>query len=63
MFDCDLYPIEAVKLMREKWQDTKGKASHAGRMRQAGPKAAATRRRSASARKAWTTRRATAEED
>jgi hypothetical protein len=63
MFDCDLYPIEAVKLMRKRWQETQGKASHAGRMKQAGPKAAATRKRSASARRAWTTRRARSEED
>lgn len=58
MFDCGLYPVEAVKLMRTHWQQTKGKPSHAGRMKQAGPKAAETRRKSAIARKAWVTRRA-----
>ena len=63
MFDCGLYPIEAVKLMRAHWKDTEGKPSHAARMKQAGPKAAATRKRSASARKAWTTRRDKTAED
>jgi hypothetical protein len=24
MFDADFYPIEAIRLMRQRWQDTKG---------------------------------------
>ncbi len=63
MFDCELYPIEAVKLMRTRWNETKGMPSHAGRMKQAGPKAAATRKRSAGALKAWATRRSRSKED
>lgn len=58
MFDCGLYPIAAIKLMRAHWQETKGVPSHAARMKAAGAKAAATRKRTASAKKAWTTRRA-----
>ena len=57
MFDCDLYPIVAVKLMRSHWQATEGKPSHAGHMKDAGPRAAATRKRSLAAGKAWATRR------
>ena len=58
MFDAGMYPIEAVKLMRAHWQLTKGVADHAARMKDAGPRAAATRKRGAAARKAWATRRA-----
>ena len=36
MFDCALYPIEAVKLMRACWQETGGVPNHSGRMKQAG---------------------------
>lgn len=57
MFDAGLYPIDAIKLMRAHWQDTKGVPSHAARMKDAGPKAAQTRKRRAAARKAWATRR------
>ena len=57
MFDCDLYPLEAIKLMRDRWQVTKGRPDHSGRMKDAGKKAAATRRRSAAAQKSWETRR------
>lgn len=58
MFDCGLYPVAAIKLMRAHWQETKGVPSHAARMKAAGAKAAATRKRTASAKKAWATRRA-----
>jgi hypothetical protein len=58
MFDAGLYPIKAIKLMRAHWQATKGVPSHQARMKAAGAKAAATRKRSASARRAWKTRRA-----
>src|SRR3954453_3382007 len=57
MFDADLYPIEAIKLMRAQWQETKGKPRRMP-MIGAGAKAAATRKRSETARKAWETRRA-----
>src|SRR3954453_17817552 len=57
MFDADLYPIEAIKLMRARWQETKGKPRRMP-MIGAGAKAAATRKRSETARKAWETRRA-----
>jgi hypothetical protein len=58
MFDAALYPIEAIKLLRAHWQQTRGKPSHKARMKDAGAKAALTRKRGASARKAWQTRRA-----
>ena len=57
MFDSGLYPVEAIKLMREHWKKTEGVPNHAARMKDAGPKAAATRKRRAAARKAWVTRR------
>lgn len=57
MYDCGLYPIEAIRLLRSHWQETKGTPSHKARMKDAGVKAARTRKLSASARKAWTTRR------
>ncbi len=63
MFDAGLYPIEAIKLMRAHWQETKGVANHAARMKDAGPRAAATRKRRTAARKAWVTRRSAAELD
>lgn len=59
MFDAGLYPIEGIKQLRAHWQLTEGKLNHKARMRDAGVKAALTRKRSASARKAWATRRAT----
>ena len=58
MFDCGFYPLEAIQLMRARWQETKGVPSHAARLKSAAVKAHATRRRSAIARKAWATRRA-----
>jgi hypothetical protein len=99
MYDCGLYPIAAIKMLRAHWQDTKGVPNHKPRMKDAGVKVARTRdyrrrghkaaasraqrlrtaasravvdrfpsskgsdtsitsRRSAPARKAWTTRRA-----
>lgn len=57
MLDAGFYPVEAIKLMRAHWQATKGVASHAARMKDAGRKAALTRKRSATASKAWVTRR------
>jgi hypothetical protein len=43
MYDCGLYPIEAVKLLRNHWQKTLGKPDHKPRMKDAGAKAARKR--------------------
>lgn len=56
MFDANLYPIEAIKLMRGRWQETKGVPSRVGATA-AAKKAVRTRQRSAAARKAWQSRR------
>ncbi|MFC0210578.1 HNH endonuclease signature motif containing protein [Chelativorans intermedius] len=61
MYDAGLYPIEAIKLLRAHWQATKGVPSHKARMKDAGVKAAVARKRRAAARKAWVTRRSSAE--
>ncbi|WP_371680185.1 HNH endonuclease signature motif containing protein [Microvirga sp. KLBC 81] len=61
MYDAGLYPLEAIKLLRAHWQQTEGKPTHAARMKDAGAKAAATRKRRTAARKAWETRRQQAE--
>ncbi len=60
MYDAGLYPLGAIKLMRAHWQVTQGQASHAARMKDAGAKAARTRKLRATALKAWVTRRQTA---
>lgn len=57
MHDAGLYRIEAVRPLREHWQLTCGKPNHKPRMKDAGAKAAATRRRNAAARKAAATRK------
>ncbi|MGD9615582.1 MAG: HNH endonuclease signature motif containing protein [Alphaproteobacteria bacterium] len=57
MYDAGLYPIDAIKRLREHWQNTQGKPDHKERMKDAGVKAALTRKKSAAARKAWQTRR------
>jgi hypothetical protein len=56
MFDADFYPIEAIKLMRQRWQETKAVPRRVP-MIGAGIKAAQTRKRSVSAKRAWVTRR------
>lgn len=61
MYDCGLYPLEAIKLLRSHWQETRGVACHKARMKEAGAKAAMTRRRVAAAKKAWETRRRSGE--
>ncbi|HEX5078534.1 MAG TPA: HNH endonuclease signature motif containing protein [Geminicoccaceae bacterium] len=61
MHDVGLYPTEAIRLMQNHWQKTKGQGSHKDRMKDAGAKAAIKRKRSASARKAWATRTLKAE--
>jgi hypothetical protein len=43
MYDCGLYPIDAVKLLRDHWQKTLGKPDHKPRMKDAGAKAARKR--------------------
>jgi hypothetical protein len=57
MYDAGLYPVEAIRLLRAHWQTTSGVPSHKARMKDAGAKAARTRRLSRNARKAWVTRR------
>ncbi|MGH7059417.1 MAG: HNH endonuclease [Stellaceae bacterium] len=57
MYDAGLYPIETIKLLRDHWQKTEGKPDHKPRMKDAGAKAARSRKRSAAARKAWEARR------
>ncbi len=56
MYDAGLYPIEAIRLLQAHWQTTKGAPDHSGRMKDAGAKAASTRKRRAAARKAVDTR-------
>jgi hypothetical protein len=50
-FDANFYPIEAIKLMRQRWQETKAIPRRAP-MISARMKAAQTSKRSAAARKA-----------
>jgi len=57
MYDAGLYPLEAIRLLQEHWQTTKGKPDHSKRMKDAGRKAAITRKRRAAAAKATITRR------
>jgi hypothetical protein len=57
MYDAGLFPIEAIRLFRAHWQETKGVPDHKPRMKTAGSDAARTRRRKAAARKAVETRR------
>jgi predicted restriction endonuclease len=57
MYDAGLYPIEAIRLLQAHWQGTRGEPSHKARMKDAGAKAALTRKRSGAARKAVATRR------
>ena len=63
MYDAGLYPIEAIEILRENWQVTKGKPDHSARMKDAGRKAALTRKRRAAARKAVATRRRRSKDD
>jgi predicted restriction endonuclease len=57
MYDAGLYLIEAIRLMQTHWQTNQGKPNHKPRMKDAGAKAALSRKRSAAARKAAGTRR------
>jgi predicted restriction endonuclease len=57
MYDAGLYPLEAIRLLQAHWQTVRGVASHKARMKDAGAKAALTRKRRAAARKAAVTRK------
>jgi hypothetical protein len=43
MTDHKLYPVTAVKMLRDHWEKTRAEPDHAAVMKDAGPKAAATR--------------------
>jgi hypothetical protein len=58
MYDRALYPLEAIKLLRAHWQETKGTPSHKARMKDAGVKAARRRKWRLAGLKAAATRRA-----
>ena len=60
MYDTGFYPVEAVRLLQAHWQVTKANPDHKPRMKDAGAKAALTRKRSAAAQKAVATRRTNA---
>lgn len=57
MYDCGFYPMEAIRLLQEHWQMTRGEPNHKARMKDAGAKAALIRKRKAAARKAVVTRK------
>jgi hypothetical protein len=57
MYDSGLYPVAAIRMLRAHWQETKGVPSHKARMKDAGAKAARTRKLRGAGRKAWATRR------
>ena len=61
MYDAGLYPVEAIRLLQAHWQLTQGKPDHKARMKDAGVKAALTRKWRAAGLKAAATRRANAE--
>ncbi len=50
MYDRGLYPREAIEMLRDHWQKTKGKVEHGAYMKDAGIKARDTRRRNVLAR-------------
>ena len=60
MYDAGLYPIEAIRLLQAHWQTIRGVPSHKARMKDAGAKAALTRKRRAAAEKAVATRKVVA---
>ena len=57
MYDAGFYPVEAVRLLQLHWQEKRGVPNHKPRMKDAGAKAALTRKRRAAARKAAAARR------
>lgn len=61
MFDCGLYPVKGIKLLRshwQKWHADGARADHSIYMKDAGAKAGMTRKRKSAARKAVATRKA-----
>ena len=60
MYDCGLYPIEAIRLLQAHWQSNLDQPDHKPRMKDAGAKAALARKRRAAAGRAVATRRANA---
>lgn len=56
MCDAGFNPIQAIRLLQDHWQKTKGIPAHKPRMKDAGAKAALTPKRQAAARKAVATR-------
>lgn len=59
MMDCGMYPGDIVKALRDHWNDWFGnnrQPDHKRWVKDAGEKAATTRRRSTAARRAWATR-------
>ena len=57
MFDAGFYTVEAIRMLQNRWQVTLGIPDHKAKMKDAGVKALATRRRRLIALKAVTTRR------
>ncbi len=60
MYDAGLYPVEGIRLLQAHWQRVQGIPDHKARMKDAGQKAALSRKRSAAARKAASTQQANA---
>lgn len=58
MMDCGLYPAAGIKLLRDHWNSNGTEPNHLLYIKDGALKAAATRRKSATARRAWATRRA-----
>ena len=61
MYDAGLYHIEAIQLLQITWEITCGVPDHRARMKNAGAKAARTRKRRTAGRKAAVTRKRNAE--
>jgi hypothetical protein len=57
MYDAGLYPLEAIRLLQAHRQLCQGKPNHKARMKDAGAKAALSRKRRAAALKAVSTRK------
>lgn len=62
MYDCGLYPEAAIKLLRARWQETKGVPDHKPRMKDAGVRAARKRDYRSRGLKAAAKRKANAEQ-
>jgi hypothetical protein len=57
MYDSGFFPKEAIRLLQAHWQTVKAVPDHKPRMKDAGAKAALTRKRRAAGRKAAETRK------